>query len=149
MWMWQLAIPHELLNPMAAGGHIYCNPLTEANTKSTVVVDCQFHSNVILINLLWCSHTRETCCHQAPLTVSTLFTLRYICSITDIIYIYIYKYIYIYIFIHRQTVSLYHKSSAWVDTQDAWSWDRNPSNFTLDLVSYCSANKRTTSVREL
>ena len=32
---------------------------------------------------------------------------------------------------------------------DAWSWDRNPPNVTLDLVSYCSANKRTTSAREL
>ena len=30
-------------------------------------------------------------------------------------------------------------------TQDAWSWDQNPPNFTLDLVSYNSANKRTTS----
>ena len=30
--------------------------------------------------------------------------------------IYIYIYIYIYIDIHRQTVSLYHNSSAWLDT---------------------------------
>ena len=55
----------------------------------------------------------------------------------------------IYIVIHRQTVALYHNSSVWLDTEDAWSWDRNPPNYTLDLVSYCSANKRTPSAREL
>ena len=38
------------------------------------------------------------------------------------------------------TVSLYHNSPVWLDTQDASSWDRNPPNFTLDLVSYCSAD---------
>ena len=63
--------------------------------------------------------------------------------------IYIYIYIYIYIVTHWQTVSLYHNSSVWRDTADDWSWDRNPPNFTLDLVSYRSANKRTTSAREL
>ena len=51
---------------------------------------------------------------------------------------------YIYIVIHRQTVSFYQKSSVWLDTQDARSWDRNPSNFTLDYVSDLSATKRTT-----
>ena len=40
--------------------------------------------------------------------------------------------IYIYIIIHRQTVSFYQNSSVWLDTQDARSRDRNPSNFTLD-----------------
>ena len=40
--------------------------------------------------------------------------------------------------VHRQTVSLYHNSSVWLDTQDASSWDRNLPNFTLDLVSYRS-----------
>ena len=51
---------------------------------------------------------------------------------------YIYIYIYIYIVILRQTVSLYHNSSVWLDTEDAWSWDWNPPNFTLDLyiISY-------------
>ena len=44
-------------------------------------------------------------------------------------------YIYIYIVIHRQTVSFYQKSSVWLDTQDARSRDRNPSNFTLDCDS--------------
>ena len=58
-------------------------------------------------------------------------------------------YIYIYIVIHRQTVSLYHNSSVWLDTLDAWSWDQNPPNFTLDLVLYRTANKRTTSALEL
>ena len=42
---------------------------------------------------------------------------------------------YIYIVIHRQTVSLYRKSSVWLQTKGAWSWGRNPPNFTLDLVS--------------
>ena len=32
-------------------------------------------------------------------------------------------YIYIYIVIHRQTISLYYKSSVWLDTRDASSWD--------------------------
>ena len=42
---------------------------------------------------------------------------------------------YIYIVIHRQTVSFYQNSSVWLDTQDARSRDRNPSNFTLDCDS--------------
>ena len=37
----------------------------------------------------------------------------------------------IYIVIHRQTVSLYHNSSEWLDTWDGSSWDRNSANFTL------------------
>ena len=44
----------------------------------------------------------------------------------------IHIYIYIYIVIHRQTVSFYQNSSVWLDTQEARSRDRNPSNFTLD-----------------
>ena len=51
--------------------------------------------------------------------------------VTDFIYIYIY--IYIYIVIHRQTVSLYHNSSVWLDKKG-----RNPHKFTLDLISYHS-----------
>ena len=47
-----------------------------------------------------------------------------------------------YIVIHKQTVLLYHNSSVGLDTQDTSSWDQNPPNFTLDLVSYC------TSIRE-
>ena len=38
----------------------------------------------------------------------------------------------IYIYCHPQTVSFYQNSSMWLDTQDARSRDRNPSNFTLD-----------------
>ena len=53
-------------------------------------------------------------------------------------------YIYIYRVIHRQTVSFYQNSSVWLDTQDARSWDRNPSNFMLDCISDHSATKRTT-----
>ena len=43
-----------------------------------------------------------------------------------------YIYIYIYIVIHRQTVLFYQNSSVWLDTQDARSRDRNPSNIMLD-----------------
>ena len=57
-------------------------------------------------------------------------------------------YIYIYIVIHRQTVSFYQNSSVWLDTQDALSRDRNPSNFTLDKVSDLSATKQTTLAKE-
>ena len=55
------------------------------------------------------------------------------------IHIYIYIYIYIYFVIYRHSLSLYHISSACLDTQDTSSWDWNPPNFTLVLVSYCSA----------
>ena len=55
----------------------------------------------------------------------------------------IYIYIYIYIVIHRQTVSFYQNSSVWLDTQDARSWDRNPSNFTLYCISDHLSTKRT------
>ena len=50
--------------------------------------------------------------------------------------------IYIYIVIHRQT-------SVWLDTQDASNWNGNPSNFTLDMVSNCSAIRRYTLSQEL
>ena len=54
---------------------------------------------------------------------------------------------YIYIVIHRQTVSFYQNSSVWLDTQDAWCRDRNPSNFTLDCDSDHSSTKRTMLVQ--
>ena len=53
-----------------------------------------------------------------------------------------------YIVIHRQTVSFYQNSSVWLDTQDARSRDRNPSNFTLDCVSDHSSTKRTTLCKQ-
>ena len=34
--------------------------------------------------------------------------------------------LYTYIVIHRQTISLYHNSSVWLDTQDDTCWDRKP-----------------------
>ena len=56
--------------------------------------------------------------------------------------VYIYIYIYIYIYCHPQTdcfvvSQLFHVAS----------WDRNPLNFTLDLVSDRSVNKRTRWLR--
>ena len=73
--------------------------------------------------------------------------LFYFCTIQTTIHTlqFVFIYIYIYIVIHKHSVSLYHNSSLWLDTQDARSWDRNPPNFTLDLVSNRSVNKRTTS----
>ena len=58
-----------------------------------------------------------------------------------------YPYICVYIVIHRKTVSFYQNSSVWLDTQDARSRDRNPSNFTLDCVPDNSSTKRTTLVK--
>ena len=59
------------------------------------------------------------------------------------------QYIYIYSVIHRQTVSFYQNSSVWLDTQDPRSWDRNPSNFTLDCVSDHSSTKQTTLAKRI
>ena len=94
------------------------------------------------------SHTEELWYNETV----CLWMTKYIYIYMDdniYIHIYIYIYIYIYIVIHKQTVLLNHNSSVWLDTSDAWSWDRNPPKFTLDLVSYRSVNKRTTSAREL
>ena len=41
-----------------------------------------------------------------------------------------FAYIYIYTVIRRQTVSLYHNLSVWLNMRDTSSWDRNPANFT-------------------
>ena len=57
---------------------------------------------------------------------------------------YIYIYIYIYI-IHRQTVSLNHNSSIWIDTWDASSRDRNPAKF--NIISHPEVDP--TQAREL
>ena len=62
--------------------------------------------------------------------------------------IHIYMYIYIYIIIHRQTISLYHKSSVWLDTQNTSSWDQNPPNFTQDMSSKHSAISEREKERE-
>ena len=76
-----------------------------------------------------------------------------LCKLRSLSYMYIYIYIYIYIYlyrvIHRQTVSFYQNSSVWLETLDAWSRDRNLSNFTLDFVSDCSANKHTPLAKEI
>ena len=56
--------------------------------------------------------------------------------------------LYIYIVIHRQTVSFYQNSSVWLDTQDARSRDRNPSNFTLDYrLPECSILSKSFALR--
>ena len=41
---------------------------------------------------------------------------------------------YIYIVIYRQTVSIYHNSSVWLDTWDALSWDRNTGDFNVSPI---------------
>ena len=85
--------------------------------------------------------------YELPIPLHMIITVKLIADRHTHTHIYIY--IYIYIVIHRLTVSLYHNSSLWLDTLDAGSWDRNSPNFTLDLVSDRSANKRTTLAREL
>ena len=51
----------------------------------------------------------------------------------------IYIYIYIYIVIHRQTFSLYHSSSVWLDPRYTSSRHRNPADFTS--VGYLTQEK--------
>ena len=83
-----------------------------------------------------------------------IYIYIYIFYLTIYIYIYIYYltiyiYIYIYIVLHRQTVSLYHNFSVWLDTLDASSWNRNPPNcMYVRLITYRSAIGDLTSVRE-
>ena len=56
------------------------------------------------------------------------------------IYIHTQIHIYIHIYCHPQTdFSLYHNSSVWQDSQETSSWNCNPPNFTLGLLSYRSA----------
>ena len=43
------------------------------------------------------------------------------------------------IIIHREIVLLYYNSSVWLATKDVSIWDRNPSDFTLYMVSNPSA----------
>ena len=108
-----------------------------------------YKQNMVLNNL------QRLICHKTQTTKPTSFRsgvgdfcslflaksnqLRLV-GVSSSIELYIYIYIYIYIVIHRLTVSLYHSPSVRLDTLDAWSWDRNPPNFTLDLVSDRSAN---------
>ena len=47
--------------------------------------------------------------------------------------------------IHRQTVSLYHNSSVWLDTQDASIWNRNPAD--LMSVGYLTSKLSSLSVQ--
>ena len=47
------------------------------------------------------------------------------------IYIYIYTYMYVCMYVYRLTfvVPQYHNFSVWLDTRDASSWNRNPTDF--------------------
>ena len=61
------------------------------------------------------------------------FLLAYSYIYTNLIRTHTHTHTHIFLYvIHRQTVSFYQNSSVWLDTQDARSQDRNPSNFTLD-----------------
>ena len=51
-------------------------------------------------------------------------------------------YIYIYIVHHRQTISLYHNASVWLNTQDAWSWDWNFADFYTSRRFYHTATRK-------
>ena len=61
------------------------------------------------------------------------------------------KYIhsYIYIVTHRQTVSLYHKSSVWLDRLDSQSWDRNLADWKANLRFYHSAMRKSAQAKEI
>ena len=50
--------------------------------------------------------------------------------------VYIYVYIYVCMYV---CVNVNHNSSVWLDTEDVSSWDRKPTNFTLDMVPNRSA----------
>ena len=50
--------------------------------------------------------------------------------------------VYIYIVIHRQTVSLYHNSSVWLDRLDSRSWDRNLVDWHANPSFYHSASRK-------
>ena len=80
---------------------------------------------------------------EMALAIKIIFFSIY-CIIPICICPLVYAFTTIYIVIHRQTVSFYQNSSVWLDTQDARSRDRNPSNFPLDCVSDHSSTKRTT-----
>ena len=86
----------------------------------------QVFSISVLSAFMWCIHiivwTRPLL-GKNPLLVRSclLFFKRYI-------------YIYIYIVIPKQTVSLYHNSSVWLDMQAASSRNRNPADFTYIYI---------------
>ena len=109
------------------------------------------------------SYIYISCIHLVYIYIYIYIYIWYTSYIYIYIYIYIHTHIHIYTtinlwnsinikykiyVIHRQTVSLYHNSSVWLDTQDALSWDWNLPKFTLDLVSYRSAISRHMSARE-
>ena len=57
-------------------------------------------------------------------------------------------YIYIHIVIYRQTVSLYHNASVWLDTLDVSRWGRNLPKFTLNWYPTTKPFRRPKSARE-
>ena len=50
--------------------------------------------------------------------------------------------IYIYIVIHRQTISLYHNSSVWLNTDGSRSWDRNLADTNANPRFYHTATRK-------
>ena len=58
-------------------------------------------------------------------------------------------YIYIYFVIHKQTVSLHHNSSMWLDTHDALSREQNPPKITPGWWHTPRKAGDSTTVREL
>ena len=115
--------------------------------ESMTLSGCQFYTYAIIktiMIILW-SYWWETDSHQIAMTPCLCYSSIYMCIYTDIASNFFNDpHIYIYIVIHRQTVSFYQNSSVWLDTQDARSRDRNPSNFRLDCVTDHLATKWTT-----
>ena len=65
-----------------------------------------------------------------------IYIYIYICICENLPHLHAtYIYIYIYIYYYPQMVLLYHNSSVWLDMQNTSSWDWNPPNFMLDLIS--------------
>ena len=133
---WQYRVPPFSLPLHPPLSHIppRCINRLSIIRKSANIIKQDFFQAVILSVLL---NRCTTCIYTNMHAVAVSKVGLYGCII--------YIYIYIYILILRQTVSLYHNSSVWLDTQDAASRDWNPPNFTLDFVSYRSAISRHTS----
>ena len=74
----------------------------------------------------WCISFWKGACRSSLTTVANFsysYLNTHICMMD-------YIYIYIYIITYRQSVSLYHSSSACLDTRDSSSWDQKLPNFT-------------------
>ena len=149
--IWYQPTVYMLLGCRLATGH---KEYATAPSESTIVWK---HETILMVrtfpyclsrihhhseDIIWSMAIR--CCIIIEVVLLVHWQHKLYCKPNNLPIIYIYIYIYTYIVIHRQTVSFNQNSSVWLDTQDARSRDRNPSNFTLVCVSDHSATNRTT-----